>query len=260
MATTAYLRVSTGTQDLANQKLAILEYARRKKFPINEFVEVQISSRKKPHQRGIDGMLERLAPGDRLIVSELSRLGSSLGQVIHIVDELVKRKIRFTAIKESIHFEGKQDLQTQVMVAVLGLFAEVERDLTSRAHTRRISIGPRQGPTAWPPEGCAGKVAAGWERGRDPPSLAKAGVKGVHRQHCRRHAAHHSPLYQDKAVTPKSLKGIFTHIWSGPSNRQWKRQTVLSYPTCRSSRKLFRRLGLFCRLHKRIGEIVNVLI
>jgi DNA invertase Pin-like site-specific DNA recombinase len=46
MATTAYLRVSTGTQDLANQKLAILEYARRKKFPINEFVEVQISSRK----------------------------------------------------------------------------------------------------------------------------------------------------------------------------------------------------------------------
>src|SRR3984893_18121651 len=118
MATTAYLRVSTGTQDLENQKLAILEYASRKKFPINEFVEVQISSRKKPHQRGIDGMLERLAPGDRLIVSELSRLGRSLGQVIHIVDELVKRKIRFTAIKESIHFEGKQDLQTKVMVAL----------------------------------------------------------------------------------------------------------------------------------------------
>jgi DNA invertase Pin-like site-specific DNA recombinase len=96
----------------------------RKKFPINEFVVVQISSRKKPHQRGIDGMLERLAPGDRLIVSELSRLGRSLGQVIHIVDELVKRKIRFTAIKEGIHFEGKQDLQTKVMVALFGLFAE----------------------------------------------------------------------------------------------------------------------------------------
>jgi len=42
------------------------------------------------------GMLERLAPGDRLIVSELSRLGRSLGQVIRIVHELVKRKIRFT--------------------------------------------------------------------------------------------------------------------------------------------------------------------
>src|ERR1700686_4582619 len=114
MATTAYLRVSTGTQDLANQKLAILEYARRKKFPINEFVEVQISSRKKPHQRGIDGMLERLAPGDRLIVSELSRLGRSLGQVIHIVDQLVKRKIRFTAIK--CH-QGKHPLRGKAGLA-----------------------------------------------------------------------------------------------------------------------------------------------
>ena len=67
MPTTAYLRVSTGTQDLANQKLAILEYARQKKFAVDDFVEVQISSRKDPHQRGIDGMVERMTPGDRLI-------------------------------------------------------------------------------------------------------------------------------------------------------------------------------------------------
>ena len=155
MATTAYLRVSTGTQDLANQKLAILEYARRKKFPINEFVEVQISSRKKPHQRGIDGMLERLAPGDRLIVSELSRLGRSLGQVIHIVDELVKRKIRFTAIKESIHFEGKQDLQTKVMVALFGLFAEVGRDLISERTREGLASARAKGRLLGGPKGAA---------------------------------------------------------------------------------------------------------
>ena len=157
MATTAYLRVSTGTQDLANQKLAILEYARRKNFPINEFVEVQISSRKKPHQRGIDGMLERLAPGDRLIVSELSRLGRSLGQVIHIVDELVKRKIRFTAIKESIHFEGKQDLQTKVMVALFGLFAEVERDLISERTREGLASARAKGRLLGRPKGVLGK-------------------------------------------------------------------------------------------------------
>ena len=157
MATTAYLRVSTGTQDLANQKLAILEYARRKKFPINEFVEVQISSRKKPHQRGINDMLERLAAGDRLIVSELSRLGRSLGQVIHIVDELVKRKIRFTAIKESIHFEGKQDLQTKVMVALFGLFAEVERDLISERTREGLASARAKGRLLGRPKGVLGK-------------------------------------------------------------------------------------------------------
>src|SRR5947209_10562852 len=174
MATTAYLRVSTGAQDLANQKLAILEYARRKKFPINEFVEVQISSRKKPRQRGIDGMLERLAPGDRLIVSELSRLGRSLGQVIRIVDELVKRKIRFTAIKESIHFEGKQDLQTRVMVALFGLFAEVERDLISERTREGLASARAKGRLLGRPKGSLGTSKLDGKEGEIRMLLEKA--------------------------------------------------------------------------------------
>ena len=85
-------------------------------------------------------MLDSLTAGDRLVVSELSRLGRSLGQVIRIVEELVKRKIRFTAIKESIHFEGKQD----VMIALFGLFAEVERDLISERTKEGLAAARRK--------------------------------------------------------------------------------------------------------------------
>ena len=120
MKTVAYLRISTGSQDLAHQKLAILDYARQKRFAVDRFVEAQASSRKGRDPRRIDELLGTLTAGDRLIVSELSRLGRSLGQVIQLVDELVKRKVRFTAIKEGIRFEGKQDLQTKVMIALFG--------------------------------------------------------------------------------------------------------------------------------------------
>ena len=47
MKTIAYLRVSTGSQDLANQKLAVLDYARQKRFAIDHFVE-----RKPPPGKG----------------------------------------------------------------------------------------------------------------------------------------------------------------------------------------------------------------
>src|SRR3954471_96469 len=93
MTTIAYLRISTGSQDLANQKLAILDYARQNRFAIDRFVEAQASSRKGRDQRRIEELLSELAAGDRLVVSELSRLGRSLSQVIQIVDELVKRKV-----------------------------------------------------------------------------------------------------------------------------------------------------------------------
>ena len=62
----------------------------------------------------------------------LSRLGRSLSEVIQIVDTLVQRKIRFIAINEGIEFDARQDLRTKVMIALFGLFAEVERDLARR--------------------------------------------------------------------------------------------------------------------------------
>ena len=44
MKTVAYLRVSTGSQDLANQKMAVLDYARQQRFTVDRFVEAQVSS------------------------------------------------------------------------------------------------------------------------------------------------------------------------------------------------------------------------
>lgn len=157
MKTVAYLRVSTGSQDLANQKMAVLDHAREKRFTVDRFVEVQASSRKGPAQRGIEDLLGSLATGDRLVVSELSRLGRSLGQVIRIVDELVKRKIGFVAIKEGIRFEGKQDMQTKVMIALFGLFAEVERDLISQRTKEGLAAARAKGRLLGRPKGALGK-------------------------------------------------------------------------------------------------------
>ena len=113
MKTVAYLRVSTGSQDLATQKLAILDFTQKRRFTVDAFIESRISSRKSPLERRIDEMLGTLQPGDRLLVSELSRLGRSLGQVLQIVATLIERKIRFIAIKEAIEVDGKQDLRTK---------------------------------------------------------------------------------------------------------------------------------------------------
>lgn len=157
MRTVAYLRVSTGSQDLSTQKLAVLDYARQQHFVIDQFVEVQVSTRQSPVQRRIEELLGLLKEGDRLVVSELSRLGRSLGQVIHIVDELVQRKIHFVAIKEAIHFEGTQDLQTKVMIALFGLFAEVERDLISERTKEGLQAAKAQGRLLGRPRGALGQ-------------------------------------------------------------------------------------------------------
>ena len=182
MITVAYLRVSTRSQDLANQKLAILEFSQKRRFTVDEFIEARISSRKSPIERRIDEMLGRLQMGDRLLVSELSRLGRSLGQVIQIVDTLVHRNIRFIAIKEGIEFDGQQDLQTKVMIALFGLFAEVERDLISERTKEGLAAAKAQGKLLGRPKGALGKSRLD---GKEQDIRSAAGqecLKGLHCQ------------------------------------------------------------------------------
>lgn len=207
MKTVAYLRISTGSQDLANQKLAVLDYARQKQFAVDRFVEAQASSRKGRDQRRIDELLDTLAAGDRLVVSELSRLGRSLGQVIQIVDELVKRKVRFVAIKESIRFEGKQDMQTKVMVALFGLFAEVERDLISERTKEGLAAARARGQLLGRPKGSLGTSRLDGKEGEirmllekqvSKASIAKiVGVSSTNLRH----------FIRTRELTPETPKG-----------------------------------------------------
>ena len=74
MKTIAYLRVSKDTQDVKNQKLAILEFAIKESIKINDFMEITASSRKSTKERRINLLLEQLSLGDTIIVSEISRI------------------------------------------------------------------------------------------------------------------------------------------------------------------------------------------
>jgi DNA invertase Pin-like site-specific DNA recombinase len=166
MATIAYLRVSTDTQDIDKQRLEVHEYARKQKLRIKEFVEVEMSSRKDPQARRIEELAGKLNAGDTLIVSELSRLGRSLVEVINLVNELLKNKVRIIAIKQNLDLKTNHDMQTKILITLFSLMAELERDIISertKAALRALKAG--------------GKIL-----GRKPGTLGKSKLDGKEEQ------------------------------------------------------------------------------
>ena len=155
MRTIAYIRVSTDSQDLNNQRYEILDYCQKNAMTVDDYIEVEVSSRKTLKHRRIEELLSKLNKGDTLIVSELSRLGRSLGEIIDIVKSLVEKHIDFIAIKQRIIINGKEDIQTKTMIALFGLLAELERDLISdrtkiglaAKKARGIKLGRPKGST-----------------------------------------------------------------------------------------------------------------
>ena len=147
---------------MRSQRLAILEYARKHDFRIDDFIEATASGQASEKRRRLDELTSILQRGDRLVVSELSRLGRSLGQIVAILDAFAKAGVAFVALKENICVEGRRDIQTKVMTTLFALFAEVERDLISE-HTR---------------EGLARARSSGRKLGRPKGSLGVSRLDG----------------------------------------------------------------------------------
>ena len=144
--TLAYLRTSTDKQDLNNQRLEILEYARRHELRIDDFIEISISSRKDRKARRIEELLAALAPGDTLIVTELSRLGRSTGEVITLIDELIAHTITIFVIKQNLKLDQHQDdIQSMTMITLLSLFAQMERSMISKRTKEALAAKKAQG-------------------------------------------------------------------------------------------------------------------
>ena len=150
----AYLRTSTDKQDLNNQKLEVLEYARRKKIHIDDFLAISIFSRKSPRDRRLEELVAQLHAGDTLIVTELSRLGRSTGEVITLIDTLLAAGIGVVVIRQNLGLDHtRDDLQSITMITMLSLFAQLERLMISQRTKEALAAKKAQGVVLGKPKG-----------------------------------------------------------------------------------------------------------
>jgi DNA invertase Pin-like site-specific DNA recombinase len=150
----AYLRTSTDKQDLDQQRLQILAYAEQHQLQIDDFIALQISSRRTATERRLDELFQRLKTKDTLIVTELSRLGRSTGQVISLIDELIQHDIRVIVIKQQLTLDRNHNaLQSLTMVTLLSLFAQMERMMISQRTKEALATKKSQGILLGKPKG-----------------------------------------------------------------------------------------------------------
>jgi DNA invertase Pin-like site-specific DNA recombinase len=172
LTTLAYLRVSKDTQDTKNQRLALGEFARAERLEVDAFLELQASSRRCTTLRKVALFLARLGPGDTLVVSELSRLGRSVGEIIPLIETLGTHHIRVFALKEGLRLTGAHDLQTTVSVTLLGLCAEIERTLLALRTKEALAAAKAAGKALGRPRGARGKSQLAGKKGESKTLLA----------------------------------------------------------------------------------------
>jgi DNA invertase Pin-like site-specific DNA recombinase len=147
MKVVSYLRVSTDRQDLENQRMEIENYTKKLGLSVDQWIQVEMSSRKSFEKREIDELLSTLKKGDTLVVSELSRLSRSIREIHNILHILMEKKIYLHIIKQNIITtpDGGNDISTKILITVLSMVGEMERDYISMRTKNGLDRVRKQG-------------------------------------------------------------------------------------------------------------------
>lgn len=148
-----YLRVSRVDQDTEKFKHGVLEYANGKGFAGVEFIEEKVSGARKWQDRKLGQIVNELKKGDVLLIPELSRLARSISQIYEIFEAVKGVGAEIHVIKQGIVFRKKMDMQSKMMLWMLSMMAELERDYISIRTKEALAEKKRQGVRLGRPEG-----------------------------------------------------------------------------------------------------------
>ena len=120
-------------QDVDRQKDLITAYCQRKRLPLIEhWIHLEALPYRQARTKRIQSFLRKLQKNDLMVVSELTHLGNSMGQIAILVDTLLKNKIWVCSIKEKLELEDRKDRYTLALIRMFDIFAHMERTLIRR--------------------------------------------------------------------------------------------------------------------------------
>lgn len=134
----AYIRVSTDKQTVENQRFEVQKFATEKGIVIDRWVSETASGTKAASDRKLGGLLKRMNKGDTLIITEISRLGRNLMQIMSILNLCMSKETKVLTVKE--RYELGNNINSQILAFAFGLSAQIERDLISQRTKEALAM------------------------------------------------------------------------------------------------------------------------
>lgn len=130
-----YVRVSSVEQN-TDRQLEGLELAR---------VFTDKASGKDTQRPELEQLLKFVREGDTVVVHSMDRLARNLDDLRRLVAELTKRGVKIQFVKESLTFTGEDSPMSNLLLSVMGAFAEFERALIRERQREGVALAKQRG-------------------------------------------------------------------------------------------------------------------
>ena len=103
------------------------------------------SSGKDTQRPELDSLLAFVREGDTVVVHSMDRLARNLDDLRRLVQKLTRRGVRIEFVKECLTFTGEDSPMANLMLSVMGAFAEFERALIRERQREGIALAKQRG-------------------------------------------------------------------------------------------------------------------
>jgi DNA invertase Pin-like site-specific DNA recombinase len=93
----------------------------------------------------LQAMLEFVREGDTIVVHSMDRLARNLDDLRKLVRDLTARGVKIQFLKESLTFTGEDSPMANLLLSVMGAFAEFERALIRERQLEGVAIAKKKG-------------------------------------------------------------------------------------------------------------------
>ena len=137
---------------MKGQRIGYVRVSSLDQNPERQLEQVQVdriftdkASGKDTQRPELDNLLTFVREGDTVVVHSMDRLARNLDDLRRLVQQLATRGVRVEFVKECLTFTGEDSPMANLMLSVMGAFAEFERTLIRERQKEGIALAKQRG-------------------------------------------------------------------------------------------------------------------
>jgi len=161
----SFIRVNKNNNEYTNvQVVGIKKYLQENNITLEKKLEIEVSI--PSEEKKISKILAKCQNGSTIIVYDINVLGRTTATILKNIKCLLKNEIRVISVKQNLDFVNNDDMLTKMILGVIGMTIDLEKDLMSLRTKEALNAKKLDGISLGKPKGTIQKSKFDLQRGK----------------------------------------------------------------------------------------------
>jgi len=167
----SFIRVNKNNMEYTNaQALGIAKYLKENNLELNKNIEVEVNIPNE--EENISKILETCQDGCTVVVNDINVFGRTTVLILNNIKFLLSHGVRIVSVKQNLDFVSNDDMLTKMILGVIGMTIDLEKDLMSLRTKEALTAKKLDGISLGKPKGTIQKSKFDLQRDKIEELLA----------------------------------------------------------------------------------------